>query len=140
MDELQELIRQGKISEEALYAITGIVPEVLSEVVSSDASLPPGMTSEKQLPSIDEVRRLSMLAGQLAYGFEIDDDERLRGIVESLTTVCKLSIQNIAHLTGVAVDDVQLILTEPNSATLESKYALGMRASYLINAVNQAGR
>ncbi|WP_423739425.1 HTH domain-containing protein [Cryobacterium zongtaii] len=44
---------------------------------------------------------LSILAAPLTEGLRIGDDERLKAIWESLTIDCRLTLRNIAQLTGL---------------------------------------
>lgn len=71
---------------------------------------------------------------------QIGDDERLKGILESLTIECHLTLKNIAALTGIDVDDLKLALQDPESVSVDKKDSLAMSSSYLLNAINQARR
>jgi predicted DsbA family dithiol-disulfide isomerase len=139
-DELRRIIADGRISEEALQAITGIQPEKLQSSLN-EAGAKHGMmafTTEPQALSNDEIARLSILAAQLTEGLRIGDDERLKAIFESLTIQCRLTLGNIAQLTGLDVDDLQSALRDPRTLPLEKKYELAVKGSYLIGAVNRA--
>jgi GTP-sensing pleiotropic transcriptional regulator CodY len=68
----------------------------------------------------------------------IGNDERLKAIFESLTVECRLTPRNIARLTGVDVDVIENVLREPRTISIEKKYELAIKGSYLINAANQA--
>ena len=120
--ELRELIADGSISEDALLAITGIPADNLLS----------------QRPSADEGTRLSTLAAQLTGGLRIGSDERLAGILESLTVECRLTPRNIAQLTGIDAADIETALRDPRTVPIETRYELALAGSYLINAVNQA--
>jgi len=52
----------------------------------------------------------------------------------------KLTLENISQLTGLEVDDLAAALDDPRSIPTEKKYALAIKGSYFINAVNQARR
>ncbi|SIR79440.1 hypothetical protein SAMN05880568_1505 [Microbacterium sp. RURRCA19A] len=81
-----------------------------------------------------------MLSAQLTYGLDIDDDERLLGILQSLTVECHLSLENVARLTGLDLDDLILASRDPQKLSSDTRYAIALRASYLINAANQSRR
>lgn len=138
VDELRRIIAEGSVSEDSLQAITGIQPEKLRSFLN-DAK--PGMsrfTAEPQALSNNESARLSILTAHLTEGLRIGDDERLKGIFETLTIECRLTPQNIAQLTGLGVGDLESVLRDPRTVPIERKYELAIRGSYLINAVNRA--
>jgi hypothetical protein len=137
-DELRRIIAEGRISEDALQAITGIQPEKLRSFLNEAMSGTTGLTTEPQALSNDESARLSILAAHLTEGLRIGDDERLKAIFESLTIECRLTPRNIAQLTGLDVDDLESALRDPRTVPLEKKYELAIKGSYLINAVNGA--
>ena len=120
--ELRELIADGSISVDALLAITGIPADnLLSQPLSAD-----------------ERTRLATLAAQLTEGLRIGADERLTGILESLTVECRLTPQNIAQLTGIDTGAIETALRDPHTVPIQTRYELALAGSYLINAVNQA--
>ena len=138
VDELRRIIAEGRITEDALQSITGIQPERLRFFLDEAKPGMTGLSREPEALSNDESARLSILAAHLTEGLRIGDDERLRAIYESLTGECRLTLQNIAQLTGLDVDDLESALRDPRTIPIEKKYALAIRGSYLINAVNQA--
>jgi hypothetical protein len=62
----------------------------------------------------------------------------MTGILEVLMHGCRLSVENIARLTGLGIDVIENALRSPQDVPLAERYTLALRASYLINAVNQA--
>lgn len=138
VDELKRILAEGRISEDALQAITGIQPEKLRSFLDEAQPGMTGLTTEPQALSGDESARPSILAAHLAEGLRIGDDERLKAIFESLTIECRLTLQNIAQLTGLDVDDLRSALRDPRTVPIDKKYELAIKGSYLINVVNQA--
>jgi hypothetical protein len=136
--ELRRLIAEGAITEEGLQSITGIGQDALQSFINYEDSKA-GLTSTQQAFSADENLRLSILAAQLADGVTVPDDERLSGILESLTIECNLTPQNIARLLGLDTGDVSNALSDPKVVPAVKKYEIAIRASYLINAFNRAG-
>lgn len=63
--------------------------------------LEPGLSTAASDFSEDEILRVSTLAGQLTWGAEIGDYERLRAIVETLTTQFELTNENLARLARI---------------------------------------
>lgn len=120
-DELRRIIAEGRISEDALQAITGIQPEKLRSFLNEAMSGTTGLTAEPQALSNDESARLSILAAHLTEGLRIGDDERLKAIFESLTIECRLTPRNIAQLTGLDVDDLESALRDPRTVPLAKK-------------------
>ncbi len=135
--QLAGLIAQGKLSLDALHLMTGIDSERLTSVLKQDPH-PTGMRAGAPTLSEDENMRLSVLAGHLAHGFDIPDDDRIRAIAESLITEGGLTVENIALLAGVDADVVRAVSTDPGSVSPHEKYAFAVRGSYLVNAVNRA--
>ena len=136
--QLRQLIAEEQISENALHSITRIEPGRLAAFLANDASNSVGLTVDEQSLSREANTRVSILAAQLTYGLEIDDDERLQGILESLTVECGLTLHNLARLTGLDIDDLRIALDDPRVLPSETKYVLALRGSYLINAATQA--
>ena len=135
---LRQLIADGRASLDALSRMTGIEPDRLRAFIED--ARPPGMSRTPPLLSSDESARVSTLAAYLSEGMQIDDDERLKAIFESLTSECGLTLHNLAQLTGVEVDAVDVVLGDPASLPPATKYALAVRGSHILNAANQARR
>lgn len=133
-DELGRLIAEGGISLQALTAITGIAPARLNELLD----LEPGLSAAANDFSEDEILRVSTLAGQLTWGAEIGDYERLRAIVETLTIQFELTHENIARLTRIKVEDLEAFFDDPDSVSWEAKFAMAIRLYYLFHAVLNA--
>ena len=133
-DELGRLIAEGSISMQALTAITGIAPARLKKLLD----LEPGLSAAANEFSEDEILRVSTLAGQLTWGAEIGDYERLRAIVETLTTQFELTHENIARLTRIKVEELEAFFDDPDSVSWETKFAMAMRVYHLFHAVLNA--
>ncbi len=138
--DLRRLIAEDRISEEALSAILRIEPGKLAALLVDDTPPRGGMVLDEPRLSPEEATRVSRFTAQLTYGLDIDDDERLQGILESLAVECRLSLDNIAGLTGLDVHDLRVARREPRNLPSDTKYAVALRTSYLVNAVNQARR
>lgn len=134
-DDLKATIATGGLSVEALQAITHVPAEKMTRFLAEEWSNSPGASAP--LPTDEEFRRISMLSAFLSTGLRIDDNERLRGILESLTVECHLTLDNIARLVDVDVNHVERALVDPSSVPLDARYRLAMRTSYIITAVNQ---
>ncbi|PVE94209.1 HTH domain-containing protein [Microbacterium sp. TPD7012] len=136
--ELRRLIAMEHISEDSLHSLTQISRGKLQAFLREDSPSYRGLTVDEQPLSPDENGRIAVLVAQLTYGLDLDDDERLRAIMESLTTECNLTVHNIANLTGLDVGDLEICLNAPRSLPAETKYAIALRTSYLISAATQA--
>ena len=134
---LRRLLADGGMSESGLQYITGVGEDALHAFIDGRAES--GMTTGPQPVSAEQGMRLSVLAAQLTEGMAIPDDERLKGILESLTIACHLTVENIAQLAGLDARDLNQALIDPLSIPIERKYEIAVRCSYLINAFNRAG-
>ncbi|WP_440708237.1 HTH domain-containing protein [Herbiconiux sp. YIM B11900] len=134
--QLRRLLADGAISASGLQAITGVGEDALRSFVYGHAES--GMTSDPTAVSADQSVRLSTLAAQLTGGMAIPDDERLKGILESLTTASHLTTENLDRLTGLDARDLDKALCAPESVPVDKKYEIAVRCSYLINALNCA--
>ena len=137
-NELRRIVAEGRISEESLQAITGISGDTIASLLDTAQEREPGLSAPPAAFSPDEVGRLSALVGQLTNGLQIDDDVRLTAIIQTLTVQFRMTHQHIASLTGVDLYDLESVLNDPNAAQAETKYALAIRASYLLNAIGNA--
>jgi len=126
--ELRGLIKEGRISEEAVLAITGMPAGRLRSFLA-------GSTAILQH---DEAGRLSLLVAHLVAGTRVDDDERVRAIIEALTLELRLTLENIAALTGLELGDLEAFLADPGSVPAERRYTLAVRLSHLLLAAAQA--
>jgi hypothetical protein len=139
-DELRRIIEEGRVSEETVAAITGISAERLASFLTESGSDMSGLSKAPSALSNDESARISGLASQLTAGMDIDDDERLQGILESLIVLYHFTPENIALLIQAQPRDVESILRDSSSIPADTKYRLALRASYLVNATEQARR
>ncbi len=137
-DELRRIIGEGRISENALRAITGIPGERLAPFLNESRLGASGLSATPSALLPHEGSRLSLLAAQLTEGFRIDDDERVTAIIETLTAQFQLTHANIARLIRVGLDDLEGFVGDPASVPSEKKYELAVRASYLMLAVANA--
>lgn len=137
-DELRRAVADGRISEMALEAISQIPIGTLQVFLAGSVEGTNGVTTSPQPLSADEAARLSVLASQILHGFDIGDDERLRAILEGLTTQFHLTLENIALLARLDSADLATALRDPSSLPAERKYALALRLSYLTNAIERA--
>jgi hypothetical protein len=137
-DELRRLVEEGRITPDAVQAVTGISGDALVPLLREEPRTGDGLTAVSGTLSNDESGRLSTLVVQLVESSKPNDDERVRGMIESLTRVFQLSQQNIALLTGVDVGELESFVQDPAATALETKYQLAVRVSYLVNAIGSA--
>lgn len=132
------MVSDGRLSVEALEAITGIDPDTLAAVLRDRRPPTVMVPIEPVRLSPEESSRLSTLAAQLTVGFEIDSDARIVAMLESLVEPGLLTLSNIAGIMRVDVADLEDVLRDVAAVPAERKYDLGVRVSYLVNALNQA--
>ncbi|KHK96058.1 hypothetical protein LK09_17090 [Microbacterium mangrovi] len=135
--ELARLVAEDAVSEGALAAMTQIDAAKLHSTLA-ERRPPPGtmVAAGREAFAPGDSMRVSILAGLLTEGTTVGDDERLTSILESLTGEMCLTPENIARLTGLDPADVERGLADPRSLALEAKYALALRTSFLVNAIN----
>ncbi|HWU60170.1 MAG TPA: HTH domain-containing protein [Microbacteriaceae bacterium] len=136
--ELRRIVAEGRISEESLQTITGIPGDVIASLLSDAREREPGLSAPPSKLSPDQIGRLSALVDQLTEGLQIDDDTRLKAIIQTLTEQFRMTHQHIALLTGIDLNDLKSALYDPDTAKAERKYELAIRASYLMNAIGNA--
>lgn len=125
-DELKHIIAEGRISEDALHAMTGVQPAKLRSFLSGTTPGMIGLAAEQPALSQDENARVSILVARLTEGLRIGADERLKAIVESLMLECHLTIRNLSLLTGLDVEDLESVLRDPRTVALNIKYELAL--------------
>lgn len=140
VDELKRLVAEGQISAVALHVITGVPVDSMRALLADAPLQSAGLIRESAALSAEENGRLSILTAQLTDGLQIGDDERLKGILESLTIECHLTLENITGLTRTDVHDLEIALQDPHALSADKKYTIAIKSSYLINAVNQTRR
>lgn len=141
VEELRAMIDDGRISLEAVHRITGIEIESLQSFLDEDGSTAGMDLLLAETPLMPgDAGRLSTLIGQLTVGLQIDDDERVKSILESLVAICGLTAGNLARLLDVDESTVNSALDDISTVPAVIRYRLGVRGSYLINAANQARR
>jgi len=135
---LRRLLAEGAVSVDALTAITGIPAEALGRFVTDPRD--GGMSRAPDPTGLgpDATERLSDLVARLSVGMAVGDDERLRAILETLTISLRVPTTSIAELTGIAVGDIESALRDPRQVDAETRYALAVRASYLLHAAGDA--
>jgi len=141
VEELRAMIDDRRISLEAVHRITGIEIESLQSFLDEDGSTACMDLLLAETPLMPgDAGRLSTLIAQLTVGLQIDDDERVKSILESLVAVCGLTAGNLARLLDVDESTVNSALDDISTVPAVIRYRLGVRGSYLINAANQARR
>lgn len=136
-DDLNAIIAAGGLSEDALQAITQIPAATMTRFLHEDVpSSKPGASTSRLIA--EESLRVSSLSAYLSTGLSIDDNARLRGILELLTAEAHLTPANIAQLVDVDVEHVKVALIDPTTVPIDARYRLALRSSYIIAAVNQA--
>lgn len=138
MAELRRLLAEGRIAAASLSVATGISSDLLLRLTRGSAEDESGVTADARLLTSEETVRLTGLVARLTAGGTIDDDVRLRAILETLTCTLQLTPADIAALTGVEVAAVEASLRDPRAVAMATRYALAVRASYLLHAMGDA--
>ena len=138
MRELRRVVAEGRITIGSLSAATGISSTLLLRLTSESVDDGSGITARAGLLTSEETVRVTGLVARLTAGSGIDDDIRLRSILETLTCTLELTPTNIAGLTGIDVAAVDAALHDPRDVAMDTRYALAVRASYLLHAMGDA--
>ncbi|OUE08044.1 hypothetical protein CMsap09_03765 [Clavibacter michiganensis] len=138
MRELRRVVAEGRITIGSLSAATGISSTLLLRLTSESVDDGSGITARAGLLTSEETVRVSGLVARLTAGSGVDDDIRLRSILETLTCTLELTPTNIAALTGIDVAAVDAALHDPRDVAMDTRYALAVRASYLLHAMGDA--
>lgn len=139
--EIRKMIDDGRLSLDAVERMTGIEHQSLVSFLEDDHSAASTELLQAETPLMaGDSGRLATLVAQLTEGLQIDDDARVKGILESLVAACGLTPDNLAKLLGVDERTVTSALDDIASMSIEARYVLGIRGSYLIGAINQARR
>jgi hypothetical protein len=139
LDELRRLLAKGSVSAEAIGAILGISSEAAMAVAEARPGVGAnGLSMSLSSLTDDQRARLSGLVVQLATVHDVEDDLRLRAILETLTMRFRLTPQNIALLTNMRVSDIEGVLHDPARISPERKYELAVRTSNLFLAIANA--
>lgn len=134
--ELRTLVERGSLALDVIARVTGISETTLSAYLDGRGTEDQGLTATGTGLTPDESMRLSVCAALLGSARGVPDDERVRGIIESLTQVSGLTVANIALLTGIPEADLEAFSTDPAGVSDAVKYAIATRTSYLVNAVS----
>lgn len=138
MRELRRVVAEGRITIGSLSAATGISSTLLLRLTSESVDDGSGITARAGLLTSEETVRVTGLVARLTAGAGVDDDIRLRSILETLTCTLELTPTNIAALTGIDVAAVDSALHDPRDVAMDTRYALAVRASYLLHAMGDA--
>ncbi|PPF67571.1 hypothetical protein C5E16_08825 [Clavibacter michiganensis] len=138
MRELRRVVAEGRITIGSLSAATGISSTLLLRLTSESVDDGSGITAHAGLLTSEETVRVTGLVARLTAGSGVDDDIRLRSILETLTCTLELTPTNIAALTGIDVAAVDAALHDPRDVAMDTRYALAVRASYLLHAMGDA--
>jgi len=140
LDELESLVRGGKVSLASIEAILDVPAGRLDALLAEPSRGGMRLITEGPSPSVEDAARLSTLVGYLARGLDgrIGDDERLTAILETLTDVFHFTPENIALLAQVDPHTVRAFVDDPASVPVEARYRMGIRCSYLLSGIAQS--
>jgi hypothetical protein len=132
--ELKALLDQGAISIDSMMTISGLDREALEYVISTDRG-PSGLVSGHSAISAEDSARLSALVAKLRQGLAIADDDRVAGIIQTLTGQFHLTYRQLGLLVGIPSEELKNMTRVNSEVSTALKYSAGLRLSYLLLAI-----
>lgn len=138
-DELNALIRGERISSAAVAAVTGLSADRVADLLSTHRASGPELDRADPGANPTDGARIAILTAMLGHGLDIDEGFRLQEIIRSLIAEYHFELENIARLTGVSGEDIQLFLEDSHALEPTRKFTLAMRVSYLTMMITNVG-
>lgn len=135
--QLRSLIETGGVTIDAIASIVDVEPEVVERLRvgdSTSAFVAPGQRSLDP----DQAARLAGLVAQLSDGMQIDDEQRIVGMLDAIESQFGMTTSSIAALISVPVDTLASMRAEPRSVPESDRLAIAVRVSYLMIAISNA--
>lgn len=123
---LAYLNKNLKITSACLSKVTGVEVELIEKLINGQADI-----IELGLP-LENLTKLSNTSRMLAQGIsEIDDNQRLKAIIEHLTENLEVDIETIAIYSGITIEEIKMFMDDPNSISYEKRYKLAVKSLFL---------
>lgn len=123
---LAYLNKNLNITSSCLSKITGVEVKSIEKLINGQVNI-----IELGL-SLENLTKLSNISRMLAYGIsDIDDNQRLKAIIEHLTQNLELDIETIAIYSGVTIEEIKMFMEDPNSISYEKRYKLAVKSLFL---------
>lgn len=122
VEQIQLMARSGKLSERASEYL---LRATMGGSISTDLEDPRERSSN--LAAAAAVAKLHL-------GLKIDDDVRLKSLIESLDAQWGVDVSNLSALTGCDLADIKRASSDPGQLPPEVKYRLAVRISYIAGA------
>ncbi|MBB6447309.1 HTH domain-containing protein [Bacillus benzoevorans] len=121
---LKILFEKYKFPLNSLSKITGIKDELILNYANGEDALS-SLSLEKQLDLIDLIMLLTLGMNS------IEEDERVRSIIETLETEFGISTETLALYANLDREEITNFLNDYTSIPIEKKYRLGITVLFL---------
>ena len=120
------LIEHFKFKVDSISKLTGIEVDKLEKLINGQAEF-----LELSLP-IKQFSTLTRIVSMLSDGIpSVDDDLRVKSIIEHLIYNLEINIETIAIYSEVNIDDVNSFMEDVNSISYEKKYKLATKSLFM---------
>lgn len=123
---LVSLTQNFKVTLSCLSKLTNLDVELLEKIISKQIDL-----IESGL-SVEQLTKLVSTANKFTQVVPaVEDNERLKAIIEHLTQELEIGFETISIYTQISVEDLESFMKDPNSISYEKRYRLGVKSIFL---------
>lgn len=123
-ERLSVVVNEYKISLDTVHKATGVDLEWLSNYISEKTTL-------DTLP-MDKYGRLFDVIAVLSDGVKlVDDDERIKGIIDVLVQLFGVTFAALSAITGLEQQEIEQFTQNPSTLDYEKKYNLATKSLFL---------
>lgn len=128
VEQVQLMVREGKLSDRSSRALLRAAQGPDSADLEDPAFL------HGQPSAHSGILLAAAATAKLHVGLSVDDDARLKALIEGLDAQWGVEATNLSALTGCDVDDIRQAAVDPGKLSSEVKYRLAVRVSYIAGA------
>lgn len=121
--DLKTLVENGKITINTLSKVTRIEKQWFEDYISEKEHI--------ESISPDEIHFITDFISILSLGMKIDDDSRLKAIIEVLTQIYEMNTDTIANCIEIDRQIIENFMLDSNLISMEEKYTLSVKVMFL---------
>lgn len=123
-ERLSVVVNKYRISLDTVHKVTGVSAEWLSDYISEKTTL-------DTLP-MDKYGRFFDVVAVLSDGMKlVDDDERIKGVIDVLVQLFGVTYDTLSTITGLEQQEIEQFIQNPSTVDYEKKYRLATRILFL---------